>query len=140
MLNNFIVKGYHIKINENFNDLGHEIRDEIDSNLNKSSSIDYINTLSNNNSIQIPMGTINQYNFFMEYKNTKQFSNRKPQYIVECNGIKNNLPENHIVFMGYYKNNLLSPKFIGIEENKNYIYLEDKYLDNYMIENNIKCK
>ncbi|MFW2149397.1 hypothetical protein ACK2M2_14905 [Acinetobacter sp. TY1] len=140
ILNNFVVRNINNKLDDDTLDSGYELQDEIDKNIKRQDSSVISNALSSKKVVNIPIGDVGGYKFFMQYKNVNQFANRNPQYIVDCKGIKQPLVPNEKIYMGYDNDNLKNPKFISVENGKNYKYLEINQINNFLKNHRVNCK
>ncbi|MCU4367339.1 hypothetical protein [Acinetobacter courvalinii] len=139
ILNNFVIRDYNKILDNNILDDGYFLQSKIDKKINRMDSILINEKLDKGENLFINMGGVGKYNMYMYYDNIEKFSDRSPEYIVECNGVKSKLKRNRTIYMGYDSKNLSKAKFIGIKSSNEYEYLEGDELDVFFKKNGVKC-
>lgn len=139
ILNNFVIRDYNKILDNNILDDGYFLQSKIDKKINRMDSMLINEKLDKGENLFINMGGVGKYNMYMYYDNIEKFSDRSPEYIVECNGVKSKLKRNRTIYMGYDSKNLSKAKFIGIKSSNEYEYLEGDELDVFFKKNGVKC-
>lgn len=138
ILNNFAVHKMQVSLQESL-DIGYQLQDQIQNNLNYSSAFDIQNALTAHNAVEISMGKIGPYTFLMHYQQIDDFANRTPHYVIRCKNQDYYLSPKHTIYMGYNQQDLKTPQYIVIQDHQNYRHVYADQLEKSLQKSGISC-